>query len=676
MAISVAVTLRSLLTRALSWAEVDNNFTAIKNALAGAVSDADLASPAAGKGAAMLGSEDAGGYFVGATQEAINQEIGNPAGAFANDYNLLRQVPPGSWAGVMAGSVSVLPYLRAAVAAVKARGGGRVYMPYGTYSGTLTTDADAVLIDGPVTIISDPGTTLSHNAFAIPVIAIVGATGAGVENLRLVFTGTRPGSAPAPGARFGFGATGVSGADWSAHIVVAGSSMTRIRNCQFEGAAISNVKEICVAFFGGSASGVNFDGGTAQLPGANAVYSTDNEISGCLFNDCYFGVTASLQSRMTARNLQFRRYSNSGFTGGGHCFYMTGMCLDSEFSDFFDYGESVTTPGSGTYPGCVSWQFRSPHRCIIKNLKSQRVEGSHSIQNDARGNIFDNIHWSASRQPYEAGLVNTPVVTVVNADATSVIEENQFSNWFIHDGNGGGRSANCPVFGFGGATSVSANTRRNNWSNIQVTFYPDGSFGKSVLVLGGQQDHADFILNNQGTGSTKSLLQLLGSAAGTMSGNVVDLTLMGPVTSFQVAASNSNQDNTVRVYGSGALANTGTGLGSGSTTATGDRVIFDRTMYQVINPGTRTPDLTQHSSIEISLSATATTINAPLNPYVGARLRFRLIQDATGGRAVTWNAAFKKAADGAGAANAIGCTEFEYTSAGTWVQIGGALAYY
>jgi len=37
---------------------------------------ADLASPAAGKGAALIGSADTGGYFAATTQEGINQELG------------------------------------------------------------------------------------------------------------------------------------------------------------------------------------------------------------------------------------------------------------------------------------------------------------------------------------------------------------------------------------------------------------------------------------------------------------------------------------------------------------------------------------------------------------------------------------------------------------------------
>jgi hypothetical protein len=66
------------------------------------------------------------------------------------------------------------------------------------------------------------------------------------------------------------------------------------------------------------------------------------------------------------------------------------------------------------------------------------------------------------------------------------------------------------------------------------------------------------------------------------------------------------------------------------------------------------------------------TINAPTNPRTGAMLVFSFAQDATGGRTMSWNSVFKKAADGAGAANQKGATSFVYDGA-NWVQVGGAL---
>lgn len=55
-------------------------------------------------------------------------------------------------------------------------------------------------------------------------------------------------------------------------------------------------------------------------------------------------------------------------------------------------------------------------------------------------------------------------------------------------------------------------------------------------------------------------------------------------------------------------------------------------------------------------------------------LVFSFTQDGTGSRIITWNAAFKKAADGAGTANQKGSTSFVYDGA-SWVQVGGALVW-
>ena len=69
------------------------------------------------------------------------------------------------------------------------------------------------------------------------------------------------------------------------------------------------------------------------------------------------------------------------------------------------------------------------------------------------------------------------------------------------------------------------------------------------------------------------------------------------------------------------------------------------------------------------------TMNAPTNPRLNQHLRIVFAQDATGGRTITWNAAFKKAADGAGTANQKGATSFIYDGT-DWVQVGGPLAFF
>ena len=88
-----------------------------------------------------------------------------------------------------------------------------------------------------------------------------------------------------------------------------------------------------------------------------------------------------------------------------------------------------------------------------------------------------------------------------------------------------------------------------------------------------------------------------------------------------------------------------------------------------------TIDASLGDRVSIGALTSTITINAPTNPYVGQVMTIRFLQDATGGRTITWNAVFKKAADGAGAANQVGCTQYMYDGT-SWVQIGGALAWF
>lgn len=71
----------------------------------------------------------------------------------------------------------------------------------------------------------------------------------------------------------------------------------------------------------------------------------------------------------------------------------------------------------------------------------------------------------------------------------------------------------------------------------------------------------------------------------------------------------------------------------------------------------------------------ALTLSAPTNAQPGAVLEFAFLQDATGGRVITWDAAFAKAADGAGTANQRASARYLFDGT-RWVQQGGALAWF
>lgn len=90
---------------------------------------------------------------------------------------------------------------------------------------------------------------------------------------------------------------------------------------------------------------------------------------------------------------------------------------------------------------------------------------------------------------------------------------------------------------------------------------------------------------------------------------------------------------------------------------------------------TITPDMSTGSIVNITLTG-AMTVAAPTNPqFVGQRLTFNFIQGGAGTFVTTWNAIFKKAADGAAGATGTAASKDFVWNGTNWVQQGGALAY-
>lgn len=136
---------------------------------------------------------------------------------------------------------------------------------------------------------------------------------------------------------------------------------------------------------------------------------------------------------------------------------------------------------------------------------------------------------------------------------------------------------------------------------------------------------------------------------------------------------------------SAGAASSGAAVGvvySGNTTAvsvtTGSTFSVGRTESVAAAPGAGssiTPNAGAAAQYVVTMPAGNITINSPSNSYPGARLTFVFIQDATGGRTITWNAAFKKTSDGAGTANQRGSISFVFDGS-NWVQQGSALAFF
>lgn len=90
---------------------------------------------------------------------------------------------------------------------------------------------------------------------------------------------------------------------------------------------------------------------------------------------------------------------------------------------------------------------------------------------------------------------------------------------------------------------------------------------------------------------------------------------------------------------------------------------------------TITPDVSLGGILNVGALTGAVTMNAPINPvFIGQSIDFMLTQDATGSRVITWNAIFKKSADGAGASSQAASKSFKWNGT-NWVQQGGALVW-
>jgi hypothetical protein len=90
---------------------------------------------------------------------------------------------------------------------------------------------------------------------------------------------------------------------------------------------------------------------------------------------------------------------------------------------------------------------------------------------------------------------------------------------------------------------------------------------------------------------------------------------------------------------------------------------------------TVTPNLTRSTNILLFGTLTGNiTVANPLGARAGMKLTLVFTQDGTGGRTITYGAAFKFSANGAGTAGQVGATSFYYNGT-VWVQDGAALTF-
>ena len=112
-------------------------------------------------------------------------------------------------------------------------------------------------------------------------------------------------------------------------------------------------------------------------------------------------------------------------------------------------------------------------------------------------------------------------------------------------------------------------------------------------------------------------------------------------------------------------------LNGPATIDTGDNRNFQSISYAA----SITPNVRNGGRITVGTLTGAITVNVPTNGVAGDEITFRFVQDGTGSRAITWNAAFKAVGLAAsGSANQAAVVRFRCEGS-TWVQIGDAAWY-
>lgn len=126
-------------------------------------------------------------------------------------------------------------------------------------------------------------------------------------------------------------------------------------------------------------------------------------------------------------------------------------------------------------------------------------------------------------------------------------------------------------------------------------------------------------------------------------------------------------------HGPAGAASNGPAVRSGSDLSGGNdlRVNGQGGSTSVAYAASITPDPYVATTYVVGTLTGNLSVAAPANAHQGAKLRFRLVQDATGGRTVTWDSSFKVSGSAVSTtASKISTVDFEYDGA-SWVQVGG-----
>jgi len=343
---------------------------------------------------------------------------------------------------------------------------------------------------------------------------------------------------------------------------------------------------------------------------------------GVIFDECQFCFARGVHTENVRENTMTNNTRFSGFD----------RCVDVGAND-----GSFNTHGSG----CASCSI---HGCTSVSAKASAISVGWSGHNapDVDISVLDNVivnprsHGISVASP--SGSRNQRVLVKGNTIRGFGAAEIAAFGVFV------GESDHVEVLGniiSGGGANAAYGVRADGskWLKVEQNEISDLSNGYGVGILDGAapSDHVS-VKRNRMTGISSSNVRCLGAGTNvTIEDNETDDDL------FTLLA--TDQARPFRRVTSPAFA------------------------------ASFTPNAMSAETVQLGALTANLTVNAPTNPTTGARLTFRILQDGTGGRTVSWNAAFIHAwSDAGNTANKASTVTF-YFDGTSWRQVGAQSPY-
>lgn len=225
-------------------------------------------------------------------------------------------------------------------------------------------------------------------------------------------------------------------------------------------------------------------------------------------------------------------------------------------------------------------------------------------------------------------------------------------------------------------------------STLGNGFNVEGTFGVVIAGCEAQDNKASAILLDTAYGCNVQMSADSNSTRGVGSSPAIDIwgggnhIIEATCTERKADGTNAYQQHALRIrnaskgsridlqhYGQPGVT-VGTAIDSGSTDIAGN-VVNINAMGATVTPvyaATYTPDPYAAQYHRVGNLTAAITIGAPSNSHVGAELTLILRQDATGGRTITWNAAYVNTPTTVTTANGFTIGRFVYDGT-SWVGV-------